>query len=106
MSTSELCFCFITSFVSFPQLLVNRSKRKRRRRADKAVTGSEKVKVINMRTGKKVRCLIGINARQLDLSAVLYFLLTDRHQKCSSAAGWKCFLSVAARLEGIPGGES
>lgn len=39
----------------FPQLLVNRSKRKRRRRADKALTGSEKVKVINMRTGKKVR---------------------------------------------------
>ncbi|XP_037642247.1 chromodomain-helicase-DNA-binding protein 8 isoform X2 [Sebastes umbrosus] len=36
------------------ELLVNRSKRKRRRRADKAVTGSEKVKVINMRTGKKV----------------------------------------------------
>uniref|UniRef100_A0A671XZG9 Chromodomain helicase DNA binding protein 8 n=1 Tax=Sparus aurata TaxID=8175 RepID=A0A671XZG9_SPAAU len=35
-------------------LLVNRSKRKRRRRADKALTGSEKVKVINMRTGKKV----------------------------------------------------
>lgn len=43
------------TFVSFPQLLVNRSKRKRRRRADKAVTGSEKVKLINMRTGKKVR---------------------------------------------------
>lgn len=39
----------------FPQLLENRSKRKRRRRADKALTGSEKVKVINMRTGKKVR---------------------------------------------------
>ncbi|TKS80274.1 Chromodomain-helicase-DNA-binding protein 8 [Collichthys lucidus] len=36
------------------ELLVNRSKRKRRRRADKALTGSEKVKVINMRTGKKV----------------------------------------------------
>nr|XP_040025616.1 chromodomain-helicase-DNA-binding protein 8 isoform X2 [Gasterosteus aculeatus aculeatus] len=36
------------------ELLVNRSKRKRRRRADKPVTGSEKVKVINMRTGKKV----------------------------------------------------
>uniref|UniRef100_A0A8C9YTY5 Chromodomain helicase DNA binding protein 8 n=1 Tax=Sander lucioperca TaxID=283035 RepID=A0A8C9YTY5_SANLU len=35
-------------------LLVNRSKRKRRRRVDKALTGSEKVKVINMRTGKKV----------------------------------------------------
>uniref|UniRef100_A0A671Y5M2 Chromodomain helicase DNA binding protein 8 n=1 Tax=Sparus aurata TaxID=8175 RepID=A0A671Y5M2_SPAAU len=30
------------------------NKRKRRRRADKALTGSEKVKVINMRTGKKV----------------------------------------------------
>uniref|UniRef100_A0A671Y5X8 Chromodomain helicase DNA binding protein 8 n=1 Tax=Sparus aurata TaxID=8175 RepID=A0A671Y5X8_SPAAU len=29
-------------------------ERKRRRRADKALTGSEKVKVINMRTGKKV----------------------------------------------------
>lgn len=40
----------------FLQLLVNRSKRKRRRRADKALTGSEKVKVINMRTGKKVSC--------------------------------------------------
>lgn len=38
----------------FPQLLVNRSKRKRRRRADKALTGTEKVKIINMRTGKKV----------------------------------------------------
>lgn len=36
------------------ELLVNRSKRKRRRRADKAITGSEKVKLINMRTGKKV----------------------------------------------------
>ncbi|XP_056247357.1 chromodomain-helicase-DNA-binding protein 8 isoform X5 [Seriola aureovittata] len=36
------------------ELLVNRSKRKRRRRADKALTGSEKVKLINMRTGKKV----------------------------------------------------
>ncbi|XP_011617219.1 chromodomain-helicase-DNA-binding protein 8 isoform X4 [Takifugu rubripes] len=36
------------------ELLVNRSKRKRRRRADKALTGTEKVKVINMRTGKKV----------------------------------------------------
>ncbi|XP_074544247.1 chromodomain-helicase-DNA-binding protein 8 isoform X3 [Halichoeres trimaculatus] len=36
------------------ELLVNRSKRKRRRRADKALTGSEKIKVINMRTGKKV----------------------------------------------------
>ncbi|KAK5859635.1 hypothetical protein PBY51_021178 [Eleginops maclovinus] len=36
------------------ELLVNRSKRKRRRRADKPLTGSEKVKVINMRTGKKV----------------------------------------------------
>lgn len=38
-----------------PQLLVNRSKRKRRRRADKALTGTEKVKIINMRTGKKVK---------------------------------------------------
>ncbi|XP_028283528.1 chromodomain-helicase-DNA-binding protein 8 isoform X3 [Parambassis ranga] len=36
------------------ELLVNRSKRKRRRRADKALTGSEKVKLINMRSGKKV----------------------------------------------------
>ncbi|KAM6918844.1 chromodomain-helicase-DNA-binding protein 8 [Xenentodon cancila] len=36
------------------ELLVNRSKRKRRRRADKAITGTEKVKLINMRTGKKV----------------------------------------------------
>uniref|UniRef100_A0AAQ5YYW6 DNA helicase n=1 Tax=Amphiprion ocellaris TaxID=80972 RepID=A0AAQ5YYW6_AMPOC len=36
------------------ELLVNRSKRKRRRRADKVPTGSEKVKLINMRTGKKV----------------------------------------------------
>ncbi|KAF7648394.1 hypothetical protein LDENG_00157570 [Lucifuga dentata] len=37
------------------ELLVNRSKRKRRRRkADKVLTGSEKVKLINMRTGKKV----------------------------------------------------
>uniref|UniRef100_A0A3Q3MAK6 Chromodomain helicase DNA binding protein 8 n=1 Tax=Mastacembelus armatus TaxID=205130 RepID=A0A3Q3MAK6_9TELE len=48
-------FSFVVSFVSFLQLLVNRSKRKRRRRADKALTGSEKVKLINMRTGKKVR---------------------------------------------------
>jgi len=37
-----------------PQLLVNRSKRKRRRRADKPLTGAEKVRLINMRTGKKV----------------------------------------------------
>ncbi|XP_053293386.1 chromodomain-helicase-DNA-binding protein 8 isoform X2 [Pleuronectes platessa] len=36
------------------ELLVNRSKRKRRRRADKALTGSEKIKLINMRSGKKV----------------------------------------------------
>uniref|UniRef100_A0A3B3WQN2 Uncharacterized protein n=1 Tax=Poecilia mexicana TaxID=48701 RepID=A0A3B3WQN2_9TELE len=35
------------------QLLVNRSKRKRRRRANKPLTGTEKVKVINMLTGKK-----------------------------------------------------
>lgn len=34
---------------------MNRSKRKRRRRADKALTGTEKVKIINMRTGKKVK---------------------------------------------------
>lgn len=40
--------------ILFLQLLVNRSKRKRRRRADKAITGNEKVKLINMRTGKKV----------------------------------------------------
>ncbi|XP_072297118.1 chromodomain-helicase-DNA-binding protein 8 isoform X1 [Eucyclogobius newberryi] len=36
------------------ELLVNRSKRKRRRKADKVLTGTEKVKLINMRTGKKV----------------------------------------------------
>ncbi|MED6274998.1 Chromodomain helicase DNA binding protein [Characodon lateralis] len=36
------------------ELLVNRSKRKRRRRANKPLTGTEKVKVINMLTGKKV----------------------------------------------------
>uniref|UniRef100_A0A8C5NC61 Chromodomain-helicase-DNA-binding protein 8 n=1 Tax=Gouania willdenowi TaxID=441366 RepID=A0A8C5NC61_GOUWI len=36
------------------ELLVNRSKRKRKRRADKPLTGNEKVKLINMRTGKKV----------------------------------------------------
>lgn len=36
------------------QLLVNKSKRKRRRRADKALTGTEKIKIINMMTGKKV----------------------------------------------------
>ncbi|KAM9719285.1 chromodomain-helicase-DNA-binding protein 8 isoform 2-T2 [Menidia menidia] len=36
------------------ELLVNRSKRKRRRRTDKPLTGTEKVKLINMRTGKKV----------------------------------------------------
>ncbi|XP_051944693.1 chromodomain-helicase-DNA-binding protein 8 isoform X1 [Hippocampus zosterae] len=36
------------------ELLVNRSKRKRRRKADKALTGNEKVKLINMRTGKKI----------------------------------------------------
>uniref|UniRef100_A0A3Q1J4Q8 Uncharacterized protein n=1 Tax=Anabas testudineus TaxID=64144 RepID=A0A3Q1J4Q8_ANATE len=41
--------------VKLLKLLVNRSKRKRRRRADKALTGSEKVKLINIRTGKKVR---------------------------------------------------
>lgn len=44
-----------STLLVFPlQLLVNRTKRKRRRRADKPLTGSEKVKVINMRTGKKV----------------------------------------------------
>ncbi|XP_061926317.1 chromodomain-helicase-DNA-binding protein 8-like isoform X2 [Entelurus aequoreus] len=37
-----------------PFLLVNRSKRKRRRRADKVLTGNEKIKLINMRTGKKI----------------------------------------------------
>lgn len=40
------------------QLLVNRTKRKRRKkRTEKelAPTGSERVKVINMKTGKKVR---------------------------------------------------
>ncbi|KAM9790504.1 chromodomain-helicase-DNA-binding protein 8 isoform X2 [Syngnathus typhle] len=36
------------------ELLVNRSKRKRRRKADKALTGNEKVKLINIRTGKKI----------------------------------------------------
>ncbi|KAM4728449.1 chromodomain-helicase-DNA-binding protein 8 isoform 2-T2 [Anableps anableps] len=36
------------------ELLVNRSKRKRRRRTNKPLTGTEKVKVINMLTGKKV----------------------------------------------------
>ncbi|XP_011484855.1 chromodomain-helicase-DNA-binding protein 8 isoform X1 [Oryzias latipes] len=36
------------------ELLVNKSKRKRRRRADKALTGTEKIKIINMMTGKKV----------------------------------------------------
>ncbi|KAM4551021.1 chromodomain-helicase-DNA-binding protein 8 isoform 2-T2 [Odontesthes bonariensis] len=36
------------------ELLVNRSKRKRRRRTDKPLTGAEKVRLINMRTGKKV----------------------------------------------------
>lgn len=49
---TKLIVPFKTSFP--PQLLVNRSKRKRRRRADKALTGTEKVKIINMRTGKKV----------------------------------------------------
>lgn len=40
------------------QLLVNRTKRKRRRKKVEkgaALTGSERVKVIDMRTGKKVR---------------------------------------------------
>lgn len=37
------------------ELLVNRSKRRRRRKKrDKALTGSEKVKLIDMRTGKKL----------------------------------------------------
>uniref|UniRef100_A0A7N6ALR9 DNA helicase n=1 Tax=Anabas testudineus TaxID=64144 RepID=A0A7N6ALR9_ANATE len=49
-----LKFILIFYFLFFSQLLVNRSKRKRRRRADKALTGSEKVKLINIRTGKKV----------------------------------------------------
>lgn len=47
------------------ELLVNRSKRKRRRRADKALTGSEKVKVINMRTGKKVGAAFCPNLQDL-----------------------------------------
>ncbi len=45
-------------FLSLLQLLVNRTKRKRRRkRVEKgaALTGSERVKVIDIRTGKKVR---------------------------------------------------
>lgn len=48
-------------FLSLLQLLVNRTKRKRRRkRVEKgaALTGSERVKVIDIRTGKKVRELI------------------------------------------------
>lgn len=56
---SELCF-LLSQPALFPQLLVNRSKRKRRRRADKALTGSEKVKVINMRTGKKVKHAVNL----------------------------------------------
>lgn len=56
---SELCF-LLSQLALFPQLLVNRSKRKRRRRADKALTGSEKVKVINMRTGKKVKHAVNL----------------------------------------------
>lgn len=51
----------VQSFSLFLQLLVNRSKRKRRRKADKALTGNEKVKLINMRTGKKVRHPIGFS---------------------------------------------
>ena len=65
------------------QLLVNRSKRKRRRRrADKALTGSEKVKIIHMRTGKKVRadspsqrCLFLIKALILSTIAINIFQL-------------------------------
>ncbi len=44
--------------LSLLQLLVNRTKRKRRRkRVEKgaALTGSERVKVMDIRTGKKVR---------------------------------------------------
>lgn len=40
------------------QLLVNRTKRKRRKKRtekEQAPTGSERVKVIDMKTGKKVR---------------------------------------------------
>uniref|UniRef100_A0A8C2BS82 Chromodomain helicase DNA binding protein 8 n=1 Tax=Cyprinus carpio TaxID=7962 RepID=A0A8C2BS82_CYPCA len=48
----------LKKFLSLLQLLVNRTKRKRRRkRVEKgaALTGSERVKVIDIRTGKKVR---------------------------------------------------
>lgn len=79
----------------FLQLLVNRSKRKRRRRADKAITGTEKVKIINMMTGKKV-CY---NSVQL----LLFLLFTNRSHLCSVGGS---FLSDATRTEGVPGGES
>ncbi|XP_067108594.1 chromodomain-helicase-DNA-binding protein 8 isoform X1 [Osmerus mordax] len=42
------------------ELLVNRNKRRRRRkRTEKALTGSEKVKIIDMKTGKKVGAAFG-----------------------------------------------
>lgn len=80
---------------------MNRSKRKRRRRADKALTGSEKVKLINMITGKKVRPAVNLS-HALDW---LELCLINKHTHLFSI-GRSCFLSNVARPEGISGGES
>lgn len=77
---------------------MNRTKRKRRRRADKPLTGSEKVKVINMRTGKKVR---HDRTKHLAGSVLSLFLTT----LCSSRVGRSGFLSDSAGPEGISGPE-
>lgn len=58
------------------QLLVNRTKRKRRRkRVEKgaALTGSERVKVMDIRTGKKVREELNVTLKTKVMSAKKYF---------------------------------
>lgn len=80
---------------------MNRTKRKRRRRTDKPLTGSEKVKVINMRTGKKVRAGSFYRTKHLAGSVLNLFLTT----LCSSRVGRSGFLSDSAGSEGISGPE-
>lgn len=81
---------------------MNRTKRKRRRRADKPLTGSEKVKVINMRTGKKVRAGSVLFFRIKQLAG----LVLGHTTLCFSCAGRSGFLSDSAGPEGISGPES
>lgn len=58
------------------QLLVNRTKRKRRRkRVEKgaALTGSERVKVMDIRTGKKVREELNVTLKTKVMSLKYFF---------------------------------